>query len=92
MPKLNQSEEAGDEGVDSNRKNVKRRKNFQNVGQMLPDLEFKAKGKLPNHCFRTFWEFLQVVPPVLIRVASIFQHFLTKIIWLLIFSLLCNYL
>ncbi len=63
MSKLNQSEEAGDEGVDSNRKNVKRRKNFQNVGQMLPDLEFKAKGKLPNHCFRTFWEFLQVVPP-----------------------------
>ena len=59
MTKLNQSEEAGDEGVDSNRKNVKRRKNFQNVGQMLPDLEFKAKGKLPNHCFRTFWKFLQ---------------------------------
>jgi hypothetical protein len=42
---------------------LKRGRKYQNVGQMLPNLGFKAKEKLPNRCFRTFWEFLQVVPP-----------------------------
>ena len=36
--------------------------------------------------------FIYVVPPVLIQVAPIFLHFLTKIIWLLIFSYLSDYL
>ena len=36
---------------------------YQNVVNLLPNLGFKAKEKLPNRCFRTFWEFLQVVPP-----------------------------
>ena len=36
---------------------------YQKVAKKLPNLGFKAKEKLPNRCFRTIWEFLQVVPP-----------------------------
>ena len=63
---------------------------------VLPFFACLGKTKNPDFAWKSGFYYLllffKVVPPVLIRVALIFQHFLTKIIWLLIFSFLCDYL
>ena len=56
-------------------------------------LVFCSKNKNVATCFvTTLCNFFQVVSPVLIQVTLIFQYFLIKIIWLLIFSFLSDYL
>ena len=65
-------------------------------GNILPFCPRPGKTKNPDSTWESEFYcllfFFKVVPPVLIQVALIFRHFLTKIIWLLIFSFLCDYL